>query len=101
MRHTKTCYMKKFIVERNLPGAENLSPAELRSLAQTFCDVACNLTGIYIWIQSFITEDKIYCIVLSENVETIREHGRAGRIPVNTISEVRTIIDQELVDNHK
>ena len=85
--------MKKYIVERNLPGAENLSPAELQSLAQTFCDVACKLEGIYIWVQSFITEDKIYCIVLAESEETVRTHARMGRFPVNLISEVKTIID--------
>ena len=85
--------MKKYIVERNLPGAENLSPDELQSLAQTFCDVACKLEGIYIWVQSFITEDKIYCVVLAESKELIRAHARIGKVPVNVISEVKTIID--------
>ncbi len=86
--------MKKYIVERNLPGAENLSTAELQALAQTFCDTACKLEGTYIWLESFMTEDKIYCIVEAESKEIIREHARLGNIPVNTISEVRTIIDQ-------
>ncbi len=85
--------MKKYIVERNLPGAENLSPDELQSLAQTFCDVACKLEGIYIWVQSYITEDKIYCVVLAESEEAIRTHARIGNVPVNVISEVKTIID--------
>ena len=85
--------MKKYIVERNLPGAENLSPDELQSLAQTFCDGACKLEGIYIWVQSFITEDKIYCVVLAESEEAIRAHARIGNVPVNVISEVKTIID--------
>ena len=85
--------MKKYIVERNLPGAENLSPDELQSLAQTFCDGACKLEGIYIWVQSFITEDKIYCVVLAESEEAIRLHARIGNVPVNVISEVKTIID--------
>ena len=85
--------MKKYIVERNLPGAENLSPDELQSLAQTFCDAACSLEGIYIWVQSFITEDKIYCVVLAESKEAIRAHARIGSVPANVISEVKTIIE--------
>jgi hypothetical protein len=85
--------MKKFVVERNLPGAENLSPEELQSLAQTFCDAANNLEKVYIWIESFITGDKIYCIVIAENEQVIREHARSGRMPVNIISEVKTTID--------
>ena len=93
--------MKKYVVERNLPGAENLSPTELQALAQTFCDVACKLSGTYIWMQSFITTDKIYCIVLAENEELIREHARVGKMPVNTISELRTVIDQHTADLEK
>jgi len=85
--------MKKYIVERNLPGAENLSHDELQSLAQTFCDVAGKLEGIYIWLQSFITKDKIYCVVLAESEEAIRAHARIGKLPINVISEVKTIID--------
>ena len=85
--------MKKYIVERNLPGAENLSHDELQSLAQTFCDVAGKLEGIYIWVQSFITEDKIYCVVLAESEDAIRAHARIGKVPVNVISQVKTIID--------
>jgi len=85
--------MKKFIVERNLPGAENLSPVELRSLAQTFCDCAEQLEKTYVWIQSFITGDKIYCLVLAESEDIVRRHARLGKLPVNSISEVKAIID--------
>src|SRR5262245_10477527 len=85
--------MKKFVIERNLPGAENLSADELEELAHAFCDAASQLEKTYVWLQSFITGDKIYCLVLAENLEVIREHAKAARVPVNIISEVKTIID--------
>jgi hypothetical protein len=85
--------MKKFIVERNLPGAENLSSDELRNLAQTFCDCAEPLDRTYIWIQSFVTEDKIFCLVLADSKDTIRHHAGLGRLPINSIWEVKAMID--------
>jgi len=85
--------MKKFVVERNLPGAGNLSALELQTLSQTSCDAISDLNKPYHWIQSFITGDKIYCVHIAENEEVIREHARLGKFPINTISEVKTIID--------
>jgi len=89
--------MKKFVIERNLPGAENLSPDELQALAQTFCESEAKIEEAYVWMHSYITGDKIYCVVLAENEEAIRMHARAGNIPVHTISEIKTIIDRKLV----
>jgi hypothetical protein len=85
--------MKKFIIERNLPGAGNLSPEELQNIARASCEVVCSLGKPYHWIQSFVTEDKIYCIHIAENEETVREHSRLGKFPINTISEVKSVID--------
>jgi hypothetical protein len=85
--------MKKFVVERHLPGAGNLSAQELQSISQTSCEVITRLGKPYHWIQSYVTEDKIYCIHIAENEEVVREHARLGRFPVNTISEVKIIID--------
>lgn len=85
--------MKKFVVERNLPGAGNLSPEELQALSKTSCDVIGQLGKPYHWIQSFITGDKIYCIHIAENEEVIREHARLGKFPINTIAEIKAIID--------
>jgi hypothetical protein len=85
--------MKKFVVERNLPGAGNLSPEELQAISQTSCEVLNKMGKPYHWIQSFIAEDKIYCIHIAEDEETIREHARLGNFPVNRITEVKTIID--------
>jgi hypothetical protein len=85
--------MKKFVIERNLPGAGNLSPEELQTIAQTSCQVVSRLGKPYHWIQSFITDDKIYCIHIAESEEVIREHARMGKFPINTISEVKAVID--------
>jgi hypothetical protein len=85
--------MKKFVIERNLPGAGNLSPEELQSISQTSCEVAGQLGKPYHWIQSFVTDDKIYCIHIAESEEAVREHARMGKFPINTIAEVRAVID--------
>ena len=85
--------MKKFVIERILPGAGNLSPKELQAISQVSCEVAIQLGKPYHWITSFVTEDKIYCIHIAESEEVVREHARLGKFPVNTISEVKTIID--------
>ena len=85
--------MKKFVIERNLPGAGNLSPEELQSIAQASNKVVDGLGKGYQWVESFVTENKIYCVHIAENEEIIREHAKLGGFPVNTISEVKTIID--------
>ena len=85
--------MKRFVVERNLPGAGNLSPEELQAISQTSCEAINKLERPYHWVQSFITGDKIYCIHIAESEEVIREHARLGKFPINTVSEVKTIID--------
>ena len=85
--------MKKFVVERNLPGAGNLTPEELQSLSQTSCEVISQLSKPYHWIQSFVTDDKIYCIHIAESADVVREHARLGKFPINTVSEVKAVID--------
>lgn len=78
--------MKKFVVERILPGAGNLSPKELQAISQTSCDVAIHLGKPYHWVQSFITDDKIYCIHIAESEAVVWEHARLGNIPVKYCS---------------
>jgi hypothetical protein len=85
--------MKKFVVERNLPGAGNLTAEELQVISETSCEVVSRLGRPYHWIQSFVTEDKIYCIHIAENEAIVREHARLSKFPINTISEVKIIID--------
>jgi hypothetical protein len=85
--------MKKFVVERNLPGAGNLTPVELQLITRTSNEAVTKLGKPYHWIESFITGDKIYCIHVAESEEVIREHARLGKFPVNSVVEVKTIID--------
>ena len=85
--------MKKFVIERNLPGAENLSSEELQAFSKTSCEAITQLGKPYHWIQSFIATDKIYCIHIAESKDVIKEHAGLGKFPINTISEVKAIID--------
>lgn len=85
--------MKKFIIERNFPGAGELSAEELKNISQVSCEAVTQLNKPYHWIQSFITGDKIFCVHIAESEEVLREHARLGNFPINTISEVKTIID--------
>ncbi len=85
--------MKKFVIERNLPGAGNLSAEELQAISQTFCEVVGQLGTPYHWIQSFVTDDKIYCIHIAESEDMIRKHSSMGKLPINTIAEVKAVID--------
>jgi hypothetical protein len=84
--------MKKFIIERSLPGAGNLTPEELEAISKTSVAVITVLGKPYHWIQSFVTEDKIYCIHEAENEDDIREHAKCGNFPVNTIEEIKVVI---------
>ncbi len=85
--------MKKFIIERNLPGAGSLTTEELKAISKTSVEVIGKLGKNYSWTQSYVTADKIYCIHIAENKEDIRAHAKCGNFPVNTIEEVIHIID--------
>jgi hypothetical protein len=85
--------MKKFVIERDLQGAGNLTPKELQAISQTSCEVINQLDKPYHWIQSFVTDNKIYCIHIAESEEIIQEHARKGNFPINTVAEVKAIID--------
>ena len=91
--------MKKFVVERNLPGAGTLSPEELQAISKTSVAVISILGKPYTWVQSFVTEDKIYCIHEAENEDDIREHAKCGNFPVNTIEEIKAVIDPTTGDH--
>ena len=85
--------MKKFIVERKLPGAGNMTARELKDISKTTVEVISALGKPYSWVQSFVTDDKIYCIHEAENADDIREHSKCADFPVNRIEEIKVIID--------
>jgi len=85
--------MPKYVIERELPGAGKLSSQELQAISQKSCGVLSNLGPSIQWLQSYVTDDKIYCVYIAPNEEMVREHANQGGFPANKISEVRTIID--------
>lgn len=85
--------MPKFIIERDILGAGKLSPEELTTIAQKSCGILKQMGPTIQWVESFVTEDKVYCVYIAPNEETIREHARQGGFPANRISQVKTIID--------
>lgn len=85
--------MPKYIIEREIPGAGALSSADLQAISQKSCSVL-NAMGPQIqWLQSYVTDDKVYCVYIAPNADTIREHAAQGGFPANRISEVKTVID--------
>jgi len=85
--------MPKYVIERDLPGAGKLTPAELRGVSQKSCGVLRNLGPEVTWLQSYVTGDKIYCVYIAPSEELIREHARQGGFPANRISQVTAVID--------
>lgn len=90
--------MKKFVVERNFQGAVNLSPEELQDMSQTSCEAIVKLGKPYHLVHSYITWDKIHGIHIAESEAVIREHGNLGKLPINTVSEVKTITDTSTIN---
>ncbi|MEN9910160.1 MAG: hypothetical protein RLZZ540_3319 [Bacteroidota bacterium] len=85
--------MPKYVIERNIPGAGNLSAEQLKGISQTSCGVLNKMGPEIQWVNSFVTTDKIYCVYIAQNEEMVREHAKLGGFPANSISKVSTIID--------
>jgi hypothetical protein len=85
--------MPKFLIEREIPGAGNLTDQELQGISQTSCSVLQKLGPQIQWVQSYVTGDKVYCVYIAPNEEMIREHATQGGFPANRISEIKSVID--------
>jgi cell division inhibitor SulA len=85
--------MPKYVIERDLPGAGNLTPQQLQAVSQKSCGVLKNLGPQIQWVHSYVTQDKIYCIYIAPNEKLIREHATQGGFPANRISEIKSMID--------
>ncbi|MBA2526948.1 MAG: DUF4242 domain-containing protein [Pyrinomonadaceae bacterium] len=85
--------MPKFLIEREISGAGNLSGAELQAISQTSCGVLQKLGPRIQWLQSYVTGDKIYCVYIAPNEDMIREHAKQGGFPANRVSEIKSVID--------
>ena len=85
--------MPKYVIEREIPGAGKLTAEQLKGISQTSCGVLNKMGPQIQWIESYVTNDKIYCIYRAPNEEAIREHAKQGGFPANAVSEVKLIID--------
>jgi hypothetical protein len=85
--------MPKYVIERDLPGAGNLTRETLQAISQKSCGVLKELGPRIQWVQSYVTDDKIYCIYIAPNREMVLEHARKGGFPANSVAEVKGIID--------
>lgn len=85
--------MPKYVIEREIPGVGKLPAGELRAISQKSCGVLRNMGPQIQWVESFVTDDKIYCVYIAPNKEMILEHGKMGGFPTNVVAEVKRMID--------
>ena len=85
--------MPKFVIERNLPGAGKLPAGELQAIAQKSCGVLQSMGPSIQWVQSFVTDDKIYCVYVAPDERTVRQHAQKGGFPADSVARVRSVID--------
>jgi uncharacterized protein DUF4242 len=83
----------KYIIEREIPEAGKLSAEELQGISQKSCGVLREMKGQTQWVESFVTDDKVYCVYIAPNEEAVREHAQKGEFPANRISEIKSVID--------
>ena len=85
--------MPKYVVERDIPQIGISSTGHLKAISQTSCGVLQDMGPSIQWVQSYVTDDKIYCVYIAPDEETIRRHAQQGGFPANRISQVRSVID--------
>jgi hypothetical protein len=85
--------MPKYVVEREVPNAGKMSPEQLQAVSQKSCSLLRNLGPQIQWLESYVTDNKLYCVYIAPNKEMIRMHAQQGGFPANQISEVRAVID--------
>jgi hypothetical protein len=85
--------MPKFVIERNIPGAGKLTPEQLNGISQKSCSVIREIGPQVQWVESFVTDDKIYCIYIADSEATVREHAKLGGFPADSVQVVRRMID--------
>lgn len=85
--------MHKYVIERDIPGAGNLSAADLQGISQKSCSILKELGSQIQWVESYVTDDKVYCVYIAANEELVREHAKRGGFPANRVSQVRRMID--------
>lgn len=85
--------MPKYVIEREIPGAGQLTPQELQAISQKSCGVLREMGPQVQWLHSYVTDDKIYCVYIAPDEASVREHAAQGGFPANSVARVRTVID--------
>jgi hypothetical protein len=85
--------MPRYVIEREIPGAGKLTAADLQGISAKSCSVLTDLGPAIQWVESYVTDDKIYCVYIAPNEEMVRQHAKQGGFPANKVSEVRRVID--------
>jgi hypothetical protein len=85
--------MPKYVIEREIPDAGKLSAADLQGISAKSCGVLRDLGPSIQWVESYVTDDKVYCVYIAPNEDLVREHARLGGFPANKVSEVKAVID--------
>ena len=84
--------MPRWVIEREVPGAGNLTPEELQGLASKSCSVLRSMPDVQ-WVESFVTDDKLYCVYIAPDEESVRQHAQRGGFPANRITRIAARID--------
>ena len=85
--------MPKFVIERDIPGAGKLTPAQLQAISQKSCGVLREMGPQIQWVESYVTDDRIYCVYIAPDEAAVREHATQGGFPANRISRIVSMID--------
>ncbi len=88
-----------YVIEREIPGAGDLSADDLKGISQVSCGVLEEMGSDIEWLHSYVTGDKIYCVYMASNEELVREHAKKGGFPANSVAKVATIIDPSTADD--
>jgi hypothetical protein len=96
--NTKTKNMKTYVIERDVPGAGNLTAEQLKEMSQTSCRVLKELGGAIEWDHSYVTTNKIYCVYRAENEELVRKHAKLAGFPCKSVEEVATVISPKTAE---
>jgi cell division inhibitor SulA len=91
--------MPKYVIERDIPEAGKLSAEQLQAISQKSCGVLKQLGPQIQWVQSYVTDDKIYCVYIAPDEEMVREHAQQGGFPANRISQIKQVIDPTTAEN--
>ncbi|SDG83050.1 DUF4242 domain-containing protein [Nitrosomonas sp. Nm132] len=91
--------MPKYIIERDIPGAGSLTSQDLQAISQKSCSILNHMGSQIQWLESYVTDDKVYCLYIAPDEATIRAHAEQGEFPANRISRIHSVIDPTTAEN--